>query len=340
LGGVALVRNGKQQIIGAYAGDLQGNMWKFNLNDAANSKWGVDFGGDPLFSAGPTKPITAPPTIIDLADPNVWADGADTAPTVGYMVVFGTGKLFEANDVNTTDQQSVYGVWDDQLIGATGNSNAVSTGAARVAASKLASRNIGSTAKLVITDATKRGWYANYTQTGERQIYSLPLYDQKHNVMAMAVSPVGVATDACTSGTGGSSTPHPLDALWITTPPTPPDCLATGTCTIPPVPPLPCLGIGCQPDPGIPPPCVYSCSSPIQGASAFIQTDQKCANGATLVKEIFAEEITCKCESSTGGTSSDGSSTITTKSLDICGDPVNIVLPTNKVRKWRELFLR
>lgn len=323
LGGVALVRNSNKQIIGAYAGDLQGNMWKFNLNDANNSNWKVEFGGDPLYSAGASQPITAPPTVIDLTDPNVWSDGVDTAPKPGYMVVFGTGKLYETADVTSTGQQSVYGVWDE--FGST--SDPIAKGTPRVTKSMLVARNIEDTSQLVITDTTKRGWYADFKGTGDRQIYPLALFDGKHNVMTLAVSPAGLAADACTTGTGGTSTPNPLDALWVTVQPDPPVLCTGASCPTTPNPSV-CIGKGCS---TTVPVCVYKCSSPIQGASAFIQTDQKCQNGAPLVKQIFAEEVSCSC----------GPSTTTTKSIDICADvgkPATTAV--TKTRKWRELFLR
>ncbi len=35
----------------AYAGDNQGNMWKFDLTSYDASEWGVAFSGEPLFTA-------------------------------------------------------------------------------------------------------------------------------------------------------------------------------------------------------------------------------------------------------------------------------------------------
>src|SRR5205085_1448195 len=58
LGPVRIVRNASRQIIGAYAGDLQGNLWKFDLSGASAASWRVDPNGAPLFAAGPSKPIT------------------------------------------------------------------------------------------------------------------------------------------------------------------------------------------------------------------------------------------------------------------------------------------
>lgn len=77
-----------------YAGDLQGNLWKFDFKDADSANWGVAFETGttptPLFTArGPNseiQPITVRPAVG--RHPN----GTDV------MVWFGTGKFFDAND--------------------------------------------------------------------------------------------------------------------------------------------------------------------------------------------------------------------------------------------------
>lgn len=94
----------------AYAGDLRGNVWRFNLETATTSNWVTAFSGAPLFRARYTsgtstilQPITAPVEI-----------GAH--PDGGYMVYFGTGKYFDVGDniIGTSPQlQSFYGVWDN-----------------------------------------------------------------------------------------------------------------------------------------------------------------------------------------------------------------------------------
>lgn len=91
-----------------YAGDLQGNLWKFDVTSGSPSSWGVDFGGAPLFvardSGGQAQPILERP-------------GAVLHPTGGnngILVTFGTGKFIENSDRTTINQptQSVYAVWD------------------------------------------------------------------------------------------------------------------------------------------------------------------------------------------------------------------------------------
>lgn len=94
-----------------FAGDLKGNLWKFDLSNASPANWEVAYrqGGNikPLFVArndsGVRQPITAPLEI-------------GTHSSGGYMVYFGTGKYFEKNDDSDTSLQSIYGIWDNGYI--------------------------------------------------------------------------------------------------------------------------------------------------------------------------------------------------------------------------------
>ena len=103
LGGVRLIRDGNQVIIGAYAGDLHGNLWKFDLASQTVSDWKVSFDRKPLYTTVNRRPITAAPASI-------------THPLGGMMVLLGTGKLFEVGDNTTRDLESVYGLWDNEQL--------------------------------------------------------------------------------------------------------------------------------------------------------------------------------------------------------------------------------
>ncbi len=89
-----------------YAGDLKGNLWKFDISSGTPSEWGVAYSSGstkiPLFAAGTAKPITVAPEV-----------GRHPSEP-GYIVYFGTGKYFEINDNQSTGQttQSFYGIWD------------------------------------------------------------------------------------------------------------------------------------------------------------------------------------------------------------------------------------
>ena len=96
-----------------YAGDLQGNLWKFDLTDNNSAQWGSAFKTGnkpkPLFqacngtcSASTRQPITMRPLAI-------------RHPKGGIMVLMGTGSYFTNDDKllpATPRLEAVYGIWD------------------------------------------------------------------------------------------------------------------------------------------------------------------------------------------------------------------------------------
>ncbi|HFB6998444.1 TPA: PilC family type IV pilus tip adhesin, partial [Neisseria gonorrhoeae] len=77
----------------AYAGDRGGNMYRFDLSNSDPNKWSVRT----IFEGG--KPITSAPAVSRLADKRV--------------VIFGTGSDLTEDDVLNTDEQYIYGIFDD-----------------------------------------------------------------------------------------------------------------------------------------------------------------------------------------------------------------------------------
>jgi len=96
--------NNDQRVDYVYAGDLRGNMWKFDLTAADAVNWAVAFNDgldpQPLFAAGLGQPITSKPDVMRHCTEH------------GYMVVFGTGKFLHNDDRADVSQQSIYGIWD------------------------------------------------------------------------------------------------------------------------------------------------------------------------------------------------------------------------------------
>ncbi len=111
-------RNGDGKVDVIYAGDLKGNLWKFDVSNASPAQWQVALSGQPLFTArdgsGNAQPILAPPEIT------VHRLG-------GVMLLFGTGKYLEPSDSASTAVQSFYGLWD--RAGATGTSGTIAEAA-------------------------------------------------------------------------------------------------------------------------------------------------------------------------------------------------------------------
>lgn len=115
LSGVALLGNAYGQINKAYAGDLLGNLWMFDLSDTRPDRWAVGISGNPLFVArdsdGDPQPITSAPTLgFNSLKRHTQTDAKGV-----IMVYFGTGKYFENSDnLATTDtaQNSFYAIAD------------------------------------------------------------------------------------------------------------------------------------------------------------------------------------------------------------------------------------
>jgi len=108
----------------AYAGDLRGNVWRFDLSSATASEWAVAFGTPeaplPLYRAldasGNPQAITS--NIEVLLNP---ADGV-------RWITFGTGRFLAGTDRADTSTQTWYGLYDNYSSGTltspvTGRSN-------------------------------------------------------------------------------------------------------------------------------------------------------------------------------------------------------------------------
>ncbi|HGG9834084.1 TPA: PilC family type IV pilus tip adhesin, partial [Neisseria meningitidis] len=80
----------------AYAGDRGGNMYRFDLSGNNPNSWTVRT----IFEGN--KPITSAPAISQLKDKRV--------------VIFGTGSDLSEDDVLSTDEQYIYGIFDDDTV--------------------------------------------------------------------------------------------------------------------------------------------------------------------------------------------------------------------------------
>lgn len=104
-----------------YAGDLNGNLWRFDLSDPDAKQWKVAYEGKPVFVARPVtkvdgvdvpgnrQAIISPPEVKTLL----------VGSQVGQLLLFGTGKYIEPSDITDQSTQTFYGVWDRGLSGIT-----------------------------------------------------------------------------------------------------------------------------------------------------------------------------------------------------------------------------
>ncbi len=96
----------------AYAGDINGNLWKFDLTTYKANATDSTFQATKLFTVGSSPDNTTTAQAITMAP------GIKAHPYGGYMVNFVTGRIFESvdtaknNDEKDTMVHSAYGIWD------------------------------------------------------------------------------------------------------------------------------------------------------------------------------------------------------------------------------------
>ncbi|WFF79813.1 pilus assembly protein [Delftia tsuruhatensis] len=223
-----------------YAGDLRGNLWKFDISSNNASNWNVAFDGRPLFtatystgvtgSATSRQPITTPPVLR----PN--------RQVGGLMVAFGTGRsLTEGDRTDTDSKQTVYSIIDNTRY--TISKDATSKGKvvletsdptpATVSRTQLMSQAIEGAKKpgegassnrdfwavsnnSAIYDCqgksnctAVKGWYFDLPEAGERVLNAIEFYDGSNVLEIMSEVP---ASGGATTGTEESCEPTPKSA--------------------------------------------------------------------------------------------------------------------------------
>lgn len=185
-----------------YAGDRFGKMWKFDVTNASDANWGLDFSGAPFFDAGTGHPVTDRPAIA--AHPQ--------GRTLGQVVLFGTGKFIETTDNETSGQpvQTMYALWDFDKGYATAKGLGTSdiSGYAKTDLQEN-SFSVQSGVRVISNgtqvewldsnnDPSKKGWYFDLPETGERMVRRPVLRDNLVFFVTMTPDP-----DPCAAGGTG-----------------------------------------------------------------------------------------------------------------------------------------
>ena len=187
-----------------YAGDLAGNLWKFDISAASPSSWKVAYGSNgaplPLFTAATGQPITARPDVTRF-------------PKGGYMVTVGTGRYVDIADNSAGSTQTLYGIWDNgsspaatanlqtqsivsTAAGGNGNTYRLSTHAVGPATdATLSGDNLISLADYY---TNKRGWKLNLPTSGERVVTEAAIRNGR-----VIVSTLIPSTATCSYGGDG-----------------------------------------------------------------------------------------------------------------------------------------
>lgn len=201
--------NGDRIVDSIYAGDLLGNMWKFDVSNADVAQWQLAFSGSPLYvalddaSTPNIQPITSKPQV-------------GQHPEGGVMVYFGTGKYYEVGDqiiATPPKEQTFYGIRD---TGSAVASRADLQQQVIQFEERIASLNIDVrvTSETVVDYTSKKGWYIDLVSPrvnggngeGER-VVSAPILRGGRIIFTTLIP----ETDPC--GFGGSSWLMELNAI-------------------------------------------------------------------------------------------------------------------------------
>jgi type IV pilus assembly protein PilY1 len=192
-----------------YAGDLKGNLWKFDVRDGDPANWKLAYAGNvPMFKAtdasGNPQPITAPVAVVfnnfSAANPGL------------LHITFGTGSYFKAGDNADLRTQSWYGIVDDQVDFASTSSPVPTTAVVRSALkqrymSSPVDATTGFTVRYAGGEVTgdmagKRGWYIDWLNpvNGERMITKNSFIPNAVKPSLQSTSFYPVTDDICRPG--------------------------------------------------------------------------------------------------------------------------------------------
>lgn len=184
-------------LVYVYAGDRQGNIWKFDLTATNPSSWSARKIFHAEKTAGTPQPITG--GIALAVDPR----------TNKRWVLFGTGSYLTTNDGNDAgaSKQSMYGVIDD--VGATDSAHTRANLTARSVTAASDGSGERYFQKLTGTMMSgKKGWYVDLPDNGERIVQNAQM-DGSYLVTASMMPSGNSCSDAAGSGYINGITPFP-----------------------------------------------------------------------------------------------------------------------------------
>jgi type IV pilus assembly protein PilY1 len=186
-----------------YAGDLKGNVWKFDVSDFDPNNWKLAYTGNkPFFTAvdasGNPQPITAPMS----AEYNSYGTDAN----VNNLFLFvGTGSYFQSGDNTSVAVQSMYGLVENKASEISATSPVTRTNLRQRTITSYGSIG-GQVVRYISSSAANdtaglRGWYIdlNNPVNGERVFTEAKIAPVNRPVL-LFTSSHPVTDDVCTPG--------------------------------------------------------------------------------------------------------------------------------------------
>jgi len=209
IGGVrGIDSDGNGTVDYVYAGDLQGNLYRFDLSSTTPGNW--DAAPTILFRAGyasgnsfprsTAQPITKRPIVVSHPSGN------------GYIVVTTTGSWMTDDDATDFSIQSIYGIWDDMSVSPEVTMNSITNQLVKQAFTSHGSSEHGYTVRTLSDNPVSwlntgnannkvKGWYIDLDAgyPGERAVRNLQL----RGGIIFVNSVIPRNTSQCSVGTGG-----------------------------------------------------------------------------------------------------------------------------------------
>jgi len=187
--------DGKIDVI--YAGDLKGNVWKFNVSSTNTADWAVATQASatnttkvPVFTATTLLPS---PSTTTVTQPITTAVVPFVHPQGGYQLFFGTGKALESTDypMSNVYSQTLYGIYDRP-----GSVGTITTGKTDlVEQTSVTSAGIRYFSQNTVSYLTKKGWYLNLPVSSESVIFN-PYAEDSYRVNVKSLAPEATS-DGC-----------------------------------------------------------------------------------------------------------------------------------------------
>lgn len=211
-----------------YVGDLHGKLWKLDFSTYGAADWNINklsaYNKGTTASPNP-YPLFIAKTASSAVQPISTAPMVKAGPVVSQVatnyVAFTTGKYLENSDRTSTNQNSVYAVFDNGSTAADSNpaGDSVISGRGRLIAGTINQSaatvtvpafNWGRAAS--DSDATQRsGWYADFASSGERSVSNGLV--NGNNILFSTLVPAGVGTAGSCAASGGSGYLYVINLL-------------------------------------------------------------------------------------------------------------------------------
>ncbi|MBL1260538.1 MAG: hypothetical protein COB33_008405 [Thiotrichaceae bacterium] len=159
--------DGNGKVDRAYAGDLRGNLWAFDLSGNRHN-WKVAYSTTgptapkPLFTATDAddnpQPITSKPVIAKQRQA--------VTGGVNLMVFLGTGQYLINDDKTSTSRQSFYGIWDADVKALTRSHLVAQT----FTTDDTATGRVLTNNAITYSSSNVHGWYIDLPTRGERMV--------------------------------------------------------------------------------------------------------------------------------------------------------------------------